>query len=101
MTLRGILTAQGNLKGQGAARRPAILLGKTEQDAPARAHSQELNMPLACLLASPALARIPLADLLAHTPGSLTPFRAFSFVCANSLTKKWPQPAFADGGRCR
>lgn len=42
--LRGILAAQGNLKARRAARRPAL-----------RA------------FASPALARIPLADLLAHT----------------------------------
>lgn len=54
------------LKGEAWHKRPATLLGKTEQDAPARAHSQELNIPLACLLASPALARTTLADLLAH-----------------------------------
>ena len=67
MTLRGTLTAQGNFKARGMARRPAILLSKAAQDAPARAHSWELNMPLACLLTSPALVRVPLAVLLAHT----------------------------------
>ena len=62
-----------------------------EQNAPARVRSLELNMPLACSLTHPALtraplavfanyasfARIPLADLLAHAPSSLTPFGRF------------------------
>ena len=43
--LRGILAAQGNLKARRAARRPAL---------------RAFRSP-------PALVRIPLADLLAHT----------------------------------
>lgn len=67
MTLRGILAVQEAFNRSGRGKGQSILLDFVEQDAPARAHSLELNMPLACLLKLPALARIPLADLLAHT----------------------------------
>ena len=74
MTLRVVLTAQENFKASGRGKGQPILLDFVEQDAPARAHSLELNMPLACLLKLPALARIPLADLLAHAWTFITPF---------------------------
>ena len=62
MTLRGILAVQEAFNRSGRGKGQPILLDFVEQDAPARAHSLELNMPLACLLKLPALARIPLAD---------------------------------------
>ena len=66
MTLRGILAVQEAFNRSGRRKGQPILLDFVEQDAPARAHSLELNMTLPCLLKLPALARIPLADLLAH-----------------------------------
>lgn len=67
MTLHDALVAQENLKGPWCGTKASTaLLDLGEQGAPARAHSLELNMPLACLLAFLALAGIPLADLLAH-----------------------------------
>lgn len=64
----------GSFQSVGAGKGQPILLDFVEQDAPARAHSLELNMPLACLLKLPALARIPLADLLAHAWTFISPF---------------------------
>lgn len=74
MTLRGILAVQEAFNRSGRGKGQPILLDFVEQDAPARAHSFELDMPLACLLKLPALARIPLADLLAHAWTFISPF---------------------------
>ena len=74
MTLRGILAVQEAFNRSGRGKGQPILLDFVEQDAPARAHSLELNMPLARLLKLPALARIPLTDLLAHAWTFISPF---------------------------
>lgn len=74
MTLRGILAVQEAFNRSGQGKGQPILLDFVEQDAPARAHSLELNMPLACLLKLPALVRIPLADLLVHAWTFISPF---------------------------
>ena len=80
MTLRGILAVQEAFNRSGRGKGQPILLDFVEQDAPARAHSLELNMPLACLLKLPALARIPLADLLAHAPSFVNALWAFAQI---------------------
>ena len=46
MTLRGILAVQEAFNRSGRGKGQPILLDFVEQDAPARAHSLELNMPL-------------------------------------------------------
>ena len=64
MTLRESLAAQEAFNRSTRPIGQLILLSRAAQDAFARTHIQELNMPLACLLKPAALVRATLADLL-------------------------------------